>query len=79
MIAGIHERRRADVIGWIEQGIATNTVPKSVPAQLIADQFSASVIGIVYHWVSDPTKLDEIRSLHDGLKQVMQHLLSEEI
>ncbi|MGB2288067.1 MAG: TetR/AcrR family transcriptional regulator [Porticoccaceae bacterium] len=79
VIAGIHERRRADVIGWIEQGIATNTVPKSVPAQLIADQFSASVIGIVYHWVSDPTKLDEIRSLHDGLKQVMQHLLSEEI
>ena len=78
MIAGIHERRRADVISWIEQGIATNVVPQSVSAQLVADQFSASVIGIVYHWVSDPTKLDEIRSLHDGLKQVMALLLTEQ-
>ncbi len=77
VIAGIHDRRRADVISWIEQGIAANVVPPSASAQLIADQFSASVIGIVYHWISDPHNLNEIRTLHDGLKQVMHVMLYE--
>ena len=38
--------------------------------ELIADHFTASVSGIVYHWMSDPDNLDEMRSLHNGLKQV---------
>ena len=75
VILGIHKRRRADVIGWIEQGIEEGSVAPSIDAELIADHFTASVSGIVYHWMSDPDNLDEMRSLHNGLKQVMAAML----
>ena len=76
MILGIHERRRADVISWVEDCIAQETVSAAVSAELIADQYCASVIGIVYHWISDPKNLDEMRARHNGLKKVMQLMLS---
>ena len=73
---GIHKRRRADVIGWIEQGIEEGSVAPTIDVELIADHFTASVSGIVYHWMSDPDNLDEMRSLHNGLKQVMAAMLA---
>ena len=78
VILGIHTRRRADVINWIEKGVADKDVDTStISPQLIADHFTAAVSGIVYHWMSDPGNLDEMRSLHNGLKQVMKLMLSE--
>lgn len=82
VILGIHERRRADVIRWIEQGIAAKSesalaFPSIVAPELIADQYCASVIGIVYHWISDPENLDEMRARHNGLKKVMSVMLAE--
>ncbi|MDG1820172.1 MAG: TetR/AcrR family transcriptional regulator [Porticoccaceae bacterium] len=76
VILGIHRRRRADVIGWIEQGIKEGSVAPTIDVELIADHFTASVSGIVYHWMSDPDNLDEMRSLHNGLKQVMAAMLA---
>lgn len=73
VILGIHTRRRADVINWIDKSMATSTISP----QLIADHFTAAVSGIVYHWMSDPDNLDEMRALHNGLKQVMKLMLSE--
>ncbi|KRP26453.1 MAG: TetR/AcrR family transcriptional regulator [Porticoccaceae bacterium] len=75
VILGIHKRRRADVISWIEQGIKQGVVPPSVNSALVADHFTASVSGIVYHWMSDPDNLDEMRGLHQSLKQVMHAML----
>ncbi|HAU02549.1 MAG TPA: hypothetical protein DCS26_06100, partial [Porticoccaceae bacterium] len=60
---------------WIEQGIKQGVVPPSVNSALVADHFTASVSGIVYHWMSDPDNLDEMRGLHQSLKQVMHAML----
>ena len=77
VILGIHERRRADVIGWVEDCIAQRHSSVAVSPELIADQYCASVIGIVYHWISDPENLDEMRARHNGLKKVMQVMLGQ--
>lgn len=75
VILGIHKRRRTDVVFWIEQGIESGTVASNIDPQLIADQFTASVSGIVYHWMCDPDNLEEMRARHNGLKKVMQMML----
>ena len=75
VILGIHKRRRADVIRWIKQGIEEGSVAETIDVELVADHFTASVSGIVYHWMSDPDNLDEMRSLHNGLKQVVRAML----
>ena len=61
--------------GFME-AVAAGAAPDKMSAELLADQYCASVIGIVYHWMSDPDNLDEIRSLHNGLKQVMAAMLA---
>jgi len=76
VILGIHKRRRADVIRWIEQGVEEGSVAAIIDVELVADHFTASVSGIVYHWMSDPDNLDEMRSLHNGLKQVVGAMLA---
>ncbi len=75
VILGIHQRRRGDVISWIEQAIAAGEVPSTVDAGMLADHFTASVSGIVYHWMTDPDNLNEMRNLHEALKQVMHSML----
>ena len=74
-ILGIHKRRRADVISWIEQAIAAQEVASTVDAEMLADHFTASDSGIVYHWMTDLDNLNEMRNLHNALKQVMHSML----
>jgi AcrR family transcriptional regulator len=43
-------------------------------------QLKAVILGIhqrrrVYHWMTDPDNLDEMRNLHEALKQVMHSML----
>ena len=75
VILGIHQRRRDDVVSWIEQAMAAGEVPSTVDAEMLADHFTASVSGIVYHWMTDPDNLNEMRNLHEALKQVMHSML----
>jgi AcrR family transcriptional regulator len=75
VILGIHQRRRGDVVSWIEQAVAAGEVRSTVDAGMLADHFTASVSGIVYHWMTDPDNLDEMRNLHEALKQVMHSML----
>lgn len=76
-IKAIHQRRFQDVVNWI---VHDEHVPARAKkeADIIAAQFSASIVGIVYYWLANPDKLNETKSLHDGLKQTMTRLLSEE-
>ncbi len=71
-IKNIHQRRFQDVVNWI---LRDSTVAESVKreADIIAAQFSASVVGIVYFWLANPDKLVETKRLHDGLKRTMQY------
>ncbi|MDG0972123.1 MAG: TetR/AcrR family transcriptional regulator [Porticoccaceae bacterium] len=78
VILGIHKRRRADVISWLEQGIERELLAPTIDKALVADHFTASVSGIVYHWMSDPDNLAEMRANHNGLKDVMRVMLSGE-
>ena len=75
VIKGIHQRRFQDVVNWI---LNDPNISDSVKreADSIAAQFSASVVGIVYYWLANPTKLDETKRLHEGLKGTMSTLLT---
>jgi len=76
VIANIHERRRRDVEQWIKTGIATGNIRADANIRSIAEQFCASIIGIVYQWLVTPDAHDHIRDLHEGLKQQMIGVLA---
>ena len=76
VIARAHERRQRDVEEWIRAGIEAGAVPPDVDVATVAEQFCASVIGIVYTWLVSPLAHAEVRHLHDGLKQQMTIALS---
>ena len=73
-IQGIHHRRFQDVVNWV---LHDPSIAESVKrdADSIAGQFSAAVIGIIYYWLSNPTKLVETKRLHDGLATTMRCLI----
>ena len=75
-IKSIHQRRFQDVVNWIvhDPSISEHTKRE---ADIIAAQFSASVIGIVYYWLANPKKINETKGLHEGLKQTMKCLINE--
>ncbi|MGR8920439.1 MAG: TetR/AcrR family transcriptional regulator [Gammaproteobacteria bacterium] len=68
LVANIHERRRRDVAGWIDRGIASGLIDGGVDVEGTADQFCAAIIGIVYQWLVDPDDEAHIRHLHETLK-----------
>lgn len=71
VIANVHERRRRDVERWITSGIEAGTVRADADARTIAEQFCASIIGIVYQWLVSPDARGHIHDLHEGLKRQM--------
>jgi len=78
VIAGIHRRRQRDVTEWIQGGIAAGKISGAVNPAGVAQQFCASIIGIVYQWLVNPGALPEIESMHNDLKQSMKLLLPME-
>jgi AcrR family transcriptional regulator len=78
VIARVHERRSRDVASWIEQGISAGEVRADVSPGEVAEQFSASIIGIVYHWLVNPDALEQLQGMHDGLKSTMRMLLTHQ-
>lgn len=74
-IQKIHQRRFQDVVNWVLNDSKTGEAEKR-DADIIAAQFSASIIGIVYYWLANPEKIKETKRLHDGLKHTMMRLLT---
>jgi AcrR family transcriptional regulator len=79
VIAGAHERRQRDVEAWIRGGIDAGTVRSDVDVPVVAEQFCAAVIGIVYTWLVSPLAHAEVQRLHVGLKQQMTAALSPRV
>lgn len=75
VIAGIHRRRQRDVTEWIRKGIDAGQIHSAVDAAGVANQFCASIIGIVYQWLVNPAALPEIESMYHDLKRTMKLLL----
>ena len=68
VIAGIHERRRRDLIEWV----SASDYSGRIGASAIAGQFNAAVLGIAYHWLAYPDDAATIESLHHHLKLHMK-------
>jgi AcrR family transcriptional regulator len=79
VIAGIHNRRKRDVIAWINTAIDQGLIDSSIDAEVAAAQFCSALVGIVYQWLIKPDAMDEIRQLHKGLKQSMALFLGLKI
>ena len=77
IIGNIHNRRHQDMVSWINTDPHIRQKTKS-RADEIAAQFCASVIGIVYYWLANPSDLEETRQLHDNLKNTMTLLIAAE-
>ena len=77
IIGNIHNRRHQDVFTWITTDLVVDERVKH-NADAIAGQFCASVIGIVYYWLANPSDLEETRKLHDNLKKTMTLILASE-
>ncbi len=79
VIVKVHERRQRDVEAWIEQGISAGAVREDAEVKTVAAQFCATIIGIVYQWLVEPTAQHQIHDLHQGLKQQMSRALARDI
>lgn len=73
VIAGIHERRRRDLIEWV----TTSNYDGPIRASAIAGQFNAAVLGIAYHWLANPDDTARIKNLHKNLKIHMKMYFSQ--
>ncbi|MCB1745934.1 MAG: TetR/AcrR family transcriptional regulator [Gammaproteobacteria bacterium] len=69
VVANIHERRRRDVVAWIEKGIAAGSIDPAVDTLGTAEQFCAAIIGIVYQWLVTPDAAEHLHFLHESLKR----------
>lgn len=72
-VAKALKAQRRDVQGWIAAGQDAGTLDRKLNAALLAELFCASVDGLIYRWLVDPTIA--IRELHELLKlQIAQTL-----
>lgn len=77
IVQSIHERRRKDVARWVNDANAHRPPDQQLEADAIAGQFSASIIGIVYHWLANPDDKHGIKILHDQLIHTMSLYMRE--
>lgn len=75
VVQSIHRRRLTDVASWINKGVEDGELAGDIDADAVARHFLTSMFGIVYQWLIDPDKDQEIRKLHEQLKQTMLLLL----
>ena len=50
-LANVHRAQRRDAAEWIRAGQRTGTVDASVDAMRVAEQYCASMAGIIYQWL----------------------------
>lgn len=77
VISGIHDRRRRDVVVWLRKAIALGQLSSDIDVEAMAGQFSASIVGIVYQWLINPSDMGVIKRLHENLKHSMQLWLND--
>ena len=50
----MHHAQRRDVARWIRAGKTSGTVDSRVDPMRIAEQYAASMAGIIYQWLANP-------------------------
>ena len=71
-----HRRRHQDVARWIMAEFEETEIG-SDRTDIISSHFCASIIGIVYYWLTKPEDQEHTKKLHDNLKNTMTLLLQE--
>lgn len=54
-IGSVHKAQRRDVARWIAAGQRSGQVVSDVDPERVAEQYAASMAGIVYQWLANPT------------------------
>lgn len=72
VVRSIDQRRQRDVAQWV---VEADSDASRASAHAIAAQFSAAIIGIVYHWLADPDNPTAVREQHEQLIQTMVQLM----
>jgi AcrR family transcriptional regulator len=52
-IGNVHHAQRRDVARWIRAGLSAGTVQSDVDPTRIAEQYAASMAGIIYQWLAN--------------------------
>ncbi len=52
-IANVHQAQRRDVARWIRAGQSAGVVDASVDPKRVAEQYAASMAGIIYQWLAN--------------------------
>lgn len=53
-IASVHHAQRRDVARWIRAARSAGTVDRSVEPERVAEQYAASMAGLIYQWLANP-------------------------
>ena len=53
-LASVHKAQRRDVARWIQEGQETGVVVASADPERTAEQYAASMAGIIYQWLVNP-------------------------
>ena len=65
-VARVHQAQRQDICRWIQLGQERGSVSADVSAQRLAEQFCASMVGIVSQWLVNSRM--PLRAMHQQLK-----------
>lgn len=73
-VSEVHRAQRRDVVRWIELGQQQGAVDSTVSAERFAEQFSATMAGLVYQWLVNQNL--PVRAMHGQLKKDIRLLLA---
>lgn len=73
-IGSVHKAQRRDVSRWIAAGQRSGEVVSDVDPERVAEQYAASMAGIVYQWLANPTI--GLSVMFDQLKKDLRFRLS---
>ncbi|MFW2349001.1 TetR/AcrR family transcriptional regulator [Qipengyuania sp.] len=57
-LAAYHQIYRSDIAHWVEEGMASGEIDKSVDAQSYAFGFCSFIFGTIYQWLVAPESVD---------------------
>lgn len=73
-VARVHQAQRRDICRWIRLGQDRGSVPAEISAERLAEQFCASMVGIVSQWLVNARM--PLREMHQQLKLDMRARLA---
>jgi AcrR family transcriptional regulator len=75
-VSEVHRAQRRDVVAWIKLGQQHGAVDSRVSAERFAEQFSATMAGLVYQWLVNQSL--PVRAMHAQLKKDIRLLLARQ-